>query len=866
MGISLIIMMSMLAFIVNVGLFVKAKINLQNAVDAAAFSGAATQSRQLTNIAYMNWELRNTYKEWLFKYYILGNASFLSTKLSQSQLSGEGNVDFRLSTPNIANLIISPESNLAKDPYNVPSICIHNSVDKNICPIYLLPGLPRWQSTGVIGITDIHETLVNKLVADKSTDCSARTKLNFLAALAWTYGTGINNIPGSPLFTMDRPGAWVQALEIAMRIRNLEMIVNRPPITEGIDLNVANQLPNVSADIALNERPYKAFMSAYKNLSGGKYKDNNQDELSNNFKLYELPPTPFNANGSPASKFLIPQNFSFPGPGAGTALQKSYLDLKVTTLNYALMYHTFSTTTTQYDGVSAQGSCGVSKTALPVPGYILGFVKNPEVMTYYAVKGESKFIGLFYPFTGAQEQGIKLTAYAAAKPFGGRIGPMLFKYNSSGSITPREDNDKKSKPYISGLKPPPLGSDYKIGYPIPFNQTFWVSNANNAILGGIPESGSYPSYGIPNMIYDFNTMDDLRKQSGSSDFIQDIDYNIVGQFNPTEKLGLYQKPQLLALRKSLGNVSAGSVISPNDITTAILKARRPTKYEAINYLIPDIAVRADGNTTPFIIPTSNYPGTGGSQSVVNYSIFAPLSGPSTLYVNNNEIETVINSYMQANSPAVQVYLQNLHSVATTIKSMPNSGDSATSLHANAGSGGSPIPALLTDGSCKTDVASIFNHFFKANNTACGIVPIKAMMPTYVTKHSDPGTGGNLYYNTTYYNGTDDAIGETQLLSAYFPGPRLGTTPEGVASHPLLGSNPYSTRRNYYSTKFFHMAKIIDSPPNAGATQGKVDYEAQPLLRESEGTSPADLNGQVIIQNSLKYDASTGINNKYFLDF
>ena len=60
LGIVLIVLVSFLAFIINVGLFVKAKINLQNAVDAAAFSGAAVQARQLTNIAYLNWELSNT--------------------------------------------------------------------------------------------------------------------------------------------------------------------------------------------------------------------------------------------------------------------------------------------------------------------------------------------------------------------------------------------------------------------------------------------------------------------------------------------------------------------------------------------------------------------------------------------------------------------------------------------------------------------------------------------------------------------------------------------------------------------------------------------------------------------------------------
>src|SRR5690606_41327337 len=73
LAIGLTIFMTMMAFIINVGLFVKAKINLQNATDAAAWSGAAVQSRQLSQIAYLNYEMHNVYKEWMCKYYDLGN-------------------------------------------------------------------------------------------------------------------------------------------------------------------------------------------------------------------------------------------------------------------------------------------------------------------------------------------------------------------------------------------------------------------------------------------------------------------------------------------------------------------------------------------------------------------------------------------------------------------------------------------------------------------------------------------------------------------------------------------------------------------------------------------------------------------------
>ena len=47
---------------------------------------------KLTNIAHMNWEMRNIYKEWMFKYYVLGQLSLPNTQNPRS----DGAMDFRL--------------------------------------------------------------------------------------------------------------------------------------------------------------------------------------------------------------------------------------------------------------------------------------------------------------------------------------------------------------------------------------------------------------------------------------------------------------------------------------------------------------------------------------------------------------------------------------------------------------------------------------------------------------------------------------------------------------------------------------------------------------------------------------------------
>lgn len=114
-GVTLVAIFSFIAFVVNVGLFVKAKINLQNAVDSGAWSGAAAQARQLSNIAYLNWEMRNTYKEWMFKYYVLGQLANENTHATSGDTTNFALKRFDDSGANFS-------SGIQGDHYNVPSI------------------------------------------------------------------------------------------------------------------------------------------------------------------------------------------------------------------------------------------------------------------------------------------------------------------------------------------------------------------------------------------------------------------------------------------------------------------------------------------------------------------------------------------------------------------------------------------------------------------------------------------------------------------------------------------------------------------------------------------------------------------------
>jgi len=60
------------AMVINMGLFVHDKINLQNAVDLGAFYAAGKQAELMNEIAHINFQIRQDYKLLAFRYHVLG--------------------------------------------------------------------------------------------------------------------------------------------------------------------------------------------------------------------------------------------------------------------------------------------------------------------------------------------------------------------------------------------------------------------------------------------------------------------------------------------------------------------------------------------------------------------------------------------------------------------------------------------------------------------------------------------------------------------------------------------------------------------------------------------------------------------------
>ncbi len=875
---TIVVMITFIAFIINIGIFVKAKINLQNATDAAAYAGASVQARQLTNIAHLNWEMRNIYKQWMFKYYVLGSLSLEAIQgpppVPQSCRSKlTASTDFTMSCYGIAQAAI--------DRYNFPSTCIDfaNTGGVGMCTRYVVPGLPRFEASNILGMDETTNAFIDSIVSEKSKDCSKRSQMNFYTANTWAYN--VNGATGSvdnitddaPQIAADQMGAFPQAFEIGLRIRNLEAQVNTPPmqgvcITPGEGVNCSqpvNQLSRVSS-----ERTLKAFQSGWRNI--GK---NENSYMKNTFTITEVPPRTDDSLNTlvSLSTLLIPEG--------SPAKNKYYLDLKIMPINYAVFYTSFITTKNDdginVDGaanpVASEGQCDATKVGLPVPGYPIGFAKNPDYLTYYAVEGKSKFIGMFNPFSND----IVLTAYAAAKPFGGRVGPMLFNVTDPTIITSRQN--KRSSPYIAALKTETFLSTfgdavtegvYKPGMPVPINigsgtDQFWLRDANNPVGGNI--TGNEITFGMPNLLYDYpdesNIFDSLSYYAEQGD-VELIAYGGVG--NPPPKSGLYNIDMFNKF-KALLPQNPDQTLSPEIIANGILLAKAPTLYDAHNYLVPTPAslnqtVGNEGEGTDswghIATPMNRTISAGGRNfDIYPLEIYAPLvGGADTIYASTANLLAVLKDYIDNQSPALTKYASSMNLVAADI--FENNKSRATGQNTGAGAARAisdltdieyeainidPSAAVAAKPTCSS-MTGKFLYFYSGNVDFLSSSSLaecdSSLLELMESRWNEPNNTGDNYISE--YAFPKDI--EDKLFTAYRP------VANGENENTLSGKTELMIR-NFYSTKFI--------PLNSISSTGSAFYRrSNTMMRYSEGapaaTDPEITGGQ--LKNPLNLEGSS----------
>lgn len=385
-----------LAFVINTGMLVNAKINLQNAADLAAYAGAATQARQLTQISYINYEMRRQWKKFLFRIYVLGN-------MSQDNFPR---------SPGTGSMTYKPNSTNSTD-YTVPTTCISfNPKDDNYCHNVTLAqvSIPPDNSFGLDAIMTTLRGQLQAIETIRQDNCKSIGQTNKMVNLYWLFNTDptLTSMAQSSSLSPDQAGV-IQAIRtlsvglgivprevlLRMRISTLTDYVNSPA-NQSLDFQTAEGLSKVS-DPSLNERALQAFYSAYYSLG-------NHTFAPESIFLDEMLPA-----GSANNSNLL-------------ALKEIKTEFDTYTIDMALTGQALGA---QSNGQSpADCETRIVPVALAAP-LTLGVYKDPTVLTYYAVRLRATANLLFSPF-GPMD----LKAYAAARPFGSRIGPSSAEFVS----------------------------------------------------------------------------------------------------------------------------------------------------------------------------------------------------------------------------------------------------------------------------------------------------------------------------------------------------------------------------------------------------------------------------------------------------
>lgn len=399
------------AMIINVGLLVHHKINLQNSVDIAAYYGAAKQAEMLNAIAHTNYQIRQSWKLLSWRYRQLGTAG-----------------DYSLHPYNkISRQIASDDydgypqdlTGAEKDYYEAPAFCV------TYVPFHPMPGSEstcKYQSSlRTINLFRPPPVIAGFLSLNASISSAATAALNSANERCRYVGQFNYFLLGEFLVAFNRDQGERKQL-INMLSRGVSESpdnfreINGEHASEGIRATLENNLTETN----------KAKGSNLKlTIING---------------LGQEGCNAVGQSATQAAKWLseikIAPAFAF--------MDSECNGLKIDPKAKELGNERQVTMPFYDNGVLAQQITNLSQfigqREAPYNSSV-GFEKNPWCMAYVGVKAETTPNIPFMPLNG-----VKLKAQAFAKPFGGKIGPWYNAVWSSGS--PQSNGGKRTDPLL----------------------------------------------------------------------------------------------------------------------------------------------------------------------------------------------------------------------------------------------------------------------------------------------------------------------------------------------------------------------------------------------------------------------------------
>ena len=416
------------AMVINVGLIVHDKINLQNAVDLGAFYGAQRQAELLDEIAHINYQIRQDYKLLTWRYRVLGTLGRHANYSRIVPVMKPANSPVLPDQPQgyqYANSFISAGQTIA-NATEPPVVCVANEywqefgkgskkVENYCYQNYgtLTPGIPAGNYISPwLAINASYPSFI------KASQNLFAQSCNMAAPLNWA-------------FTVQMLYAYRQAVAIRkMMLWSLRRNLISPQFTDIDNASVEDGIrKTVTKNLTLaNANNVEAFETINGFTQGG------CDANDGEFMMPEI-------RIAPLLQFMFTH-------GAGGVAGCSF-DIKFHTQYQDIdAIDAAARKNWDADGILTQNSQGEPEPKNPLHSS-LGFEKNPWCMGYVGVKAKTRPRKPFAPF-GAP---IQLEARAFAQPFGGRIGPWYTNRWPHGAAAsdPSEKNriDKLTTPRLN---------------------------------------------------------------------------------------------------------------------------------------------------------------------------------------------------------------------------------------------------------------------------------------------------------------------------------------------------------------------------------------------------------------------------------
>ena len=438
------------ALLINIGLIVHHKINLQQSTDLAAYYGAMKQAESLNAIAHINFQIRQAWKLLTWRYRVLGTFGFQGPNPQFDKLSGSPPVfpvTMKYATDSIRNSKSAidggacppDQDGMRVNTLTHPFFCIGHAgmsgwVDKqeNNCKVSC-PLLEDTASVDVGGIPPMNVVISNGISGSiNQTIASVNDNLNVLCT---SLGPTNVNVLAKIIVGYQR--------DAELRSRTLLMLASNLSKDKFVDLDGGDVVTGVKNTL-LNNLTEANRTSVNENLA----KINTYNSLSANACAMTEDRANAGKKSGGKSEFLKRIEFNLvqffvhdckwiPTPPGNNGFQQfrsgSLYNRSLTGLSDGSKDSTGRETPDFSKIDSKIQDALISLIGVENERYTVGYEKNPWCPAYYFVSATAEPMIPFLPLVK-----IKLSAQAIAKPFGGSIGPWFGKTWPASANTTQE--------------------------------------------------------------------------------------------------------------------------------------------------------------------------------------------------------------------------------------------------------------------------------------------------------------------------------------------------------------------------------------------------------------------------------------------